>query len=128
MYKSGGGGTGTSSSDVFATPNEEFSQSPTEHQEPKTVALILPYAGSTRTMPQKIVAFKVRHLEMVMLQRTYDLKIDVKLGAITLDQFRPSDGPEVILNVIQTPTYDSYADYLFTVNYTNVSECGLNIS
>uniref|UniRef100_A0A182FL84 Vacuolar protein sorting-associated protein 13 n=1 Tax=Anopheles albimanus TaxID=7167 RepID=A0A182FL84_ANOAL len=119
MYKSGGGGTGTSSSDVFATPNEEFSQSPTEHQEPKTVALILPYAGSTRTMPQKIVAFKVRHLEMVMLQRTYDLKIDVKLGAITLDQFRPSDGPEVILNVIQTPTYDSYADYLFTVNYTN---------
>ncbi|XP_050092629.1 intermembrane lipid transfer protein Vps13 isoform X2 [Anopheles aquasalis] len=119
ICKSTGGGTGTSSSDVFATPTEEFSQSPLEHQEPKTVSLNLQYAGSTRTNAQKIMAFKVRYLEMVLVQRTYDLKVDVKLGAITLDQFRASDGPDVILNVIQTPTYDSDADYLFTVKYTN---------
>uniref|UniRef100_A0A2M4CVW7 Putative vacuolar protein n=1 Tax=Anopheles darlingi TaxID=43151 RepID=A0A2M4CVW7_ANODA len=119
ICKSGGGGTGTSSSDVFATPTEEFSQSPIEHQEPKPVALNLQYVGSTRSNPQKIMAFKVRHLEMVMVQRTYDLKVNVKLGAISLDQFRSNNGPEVILNVIQTPTYDSCDDYLFTVNYTN---------
>uniref|UniRef100_A0A182T9X8 Uncharacterized protein n=1 Tax=Anopheles maculatus TaxID=74869 RepID=A0A182T9X8_9DIPT len=116
-----GGGTGSSSSDVFATPTEEFSQSPVvEHdfQPQKSVAFSMPYS-SVGSNQRKIIAFKVKHLEMTMVQRTYDLKVALKLGAVTLDQFRWRNEQERVLNVIQTPKYDNNDDYLFTVHYNN---------
>ncbi|XP_055538544.1 intermembrane lipid transfer protein Vps13 isoform X2 [Wyeomyia smithii] len=111
-------GTGSSSSDVFATPTEEFSQSPLEQNlmQRKSVVFNVPYSN---TNSQKIMAFKVKQLEMNMVQRTYDLKVDLKLGAVTLDQFRTRNEQERVLNVIQTPKYDDNDDYLFTLNYTN---------
>lgn len=118
-----GGGTGSSSSDVFATPTEEFSQSPVEqdYHPHKSVAFNVPYGGSVGSNQRKIIAFKVKQLEMTMVQRTYDLKVALKLGAVTLDQFRWRNEQERVLNVIQTPKYDNNDDYLFTVNYSNVS-------
>uniref|UniRef100_A0A182NLZ6 Vacuolar protein sorting-associated protein 13 n=1 Tax=Anopheles dirus TaxID=7168 RepID=A0A182NLZ6_9DIPT len=120
IFKMTGGGTGSSSSDVFATPTEEFSQSPVEQDYPerKSVAFNMPYT-SVSTNQRKIIAFKAKHLEMTMVQRTYDLKVALKLGAITLDQFRWRNEQERMLNVIQTPKYDNNDDYLFTVNYSN---------
>ncbi|XP_058466266.1 intermembrane lipid transfer protein Vps13 isoform X2 [Malaya genurostris] len=111
-------GTGSSSSDVFATPTEEFSQSPLEHTltQRKSVAFNVPFLN---TNSRKIVAIKVKQLEMTMVQRTYDLKVALKLGAVTLDQFRIKNEQEKILNVIQTPKYDDNDDYLFTLSYTN---------
>ncbi|XP_053672745.1 intermembrane lipid transfer protein Vps13 [Anopheles nili] len=120
ICKMNGGGTGSSSSDVFATPTEEFSQSPVEQEFPpqKSVAFSMPYE-SVETNQRKIIAFKVKQLEMTMVQRTYDLKVALKLGAVTLDQFRWRNEQERILNVIQTPKYDNNDDYLFSVNYNN---------
>ncbi|XP_058837903.1 intermembrane lipid transfer protein Vps13 isoform X2 [Topomyia yanbarensis] len=111
-------GTGSSSSDVFATPTEEFCQSPLEQNlmQRKSVAFNVPFLN---TNSSKIVAIKVKQLEMTMVQRTYDLKVALKLGAVTLDQFRIKNDHENILNVIQTPKYDDNDDYLFTLNYTN---------
>ncbi|EAL40459.3 AGAP005082-PA [Anopheles gambiae str. PEST] len=121
IFKMNGGGTGSSSSDVFATPTEEFSQSPVEqdYHPHKSVAFNVPYGGSVGSNQRKIIAFKVKQLEMTMVQRTYDLKVALKLGAITLDQFRWRNEQERVLNVIQTPKYDNNDDYLFTVNYSN---------
>lgn len=84
----------------------------------KSVTFNVPF---TQVNSQKIVAFKVKQLEMNMVQRTYDLKVALKLGAVTLDQFRVRNEQENILNVIQTPKYEDNDDYLFTLNYTNVS-------
>uniref|UniRef100_A0A182VBQ3 Vacuolar protein sorting-associated protein 13 n=1 Tax=Anopheles merus TaxID=30066 RepID=A0A182VBQ3_ANOME len=121
IFKMNGGGTGSSSSDVFATPTEEFSQSPVEqdYHPHKSVAFNVPYGGSVGSNQRKIIAFKVKQLEMTMVQRTYDLKVALKLGAVTLDQFRWRNEQERVLNVIQTPKYDNNDDYLFTVNYSN---------
>uniref|UniRef100_A0A182TV09 Vacuolar protein sorting-associated protein 13 n=1 Tax=Anopheles melas TaxID=34690 RepID=A0A182TV09_9DIPT len=121
IFKMNGGGTGSSSSDVFATPSEEFSQSPVEqdYHPHKSVAFNVPYGGSVGSNQRKIIAFKVKQLEMTMVQRTYDLKVALKLGAVTLDQFRWRNEQERVLNVIQTPKYDNNDDYLFTVNYSN---------
>lgn len=113
-------GTGTSSSEVFTTPTEEFPQSPLDQtlMQRKSVTFNVPF---THVNSQKIVAFKVKQLEMNMVQRTYDLKVALKLGAVTLDQFRVRNEQENVLNVIQTPKYEDNDDYLFTLNYTNVS-------
>uniref|UniRef100_A0A182IQ42 Vacuolar protein sorting-associated protein 13 n=1 Tax=Anopheles atroparvus TaxID=41427 RepID=A0A182IQ42_ANOAO len=121
ICKMSGGGTGSSSSDVFATPTEEFSQSPVDQDfpQPKGVAFNLPCQGSGGANQRKIIACKVKHLEMTMVQRTYDLKVALKLGAVTLDQFRWRNEQERVLHVIQTPKYDNNDDYLFTVNYNN---------
>ncbi|XP_029725509.1 intermembrane lipid transfer protein Vps13 isoform X2 [Aedes albopictus] len=111
-------GTGTSSSEVFTTPTEEFPQSPLDQtlMQRKSVTFNVPF---THVNSQKIVAFKVKQLEMNMVQRTYDLKVALKLGAVTLDQFRVRNEQENVLNVIQTPKYEDNDDYLFTLNYTN---------
>ncbi|XP_052870380.1 intermembrane lipid transfer protein Vps13 [Anopheles cruzii] len=121
VCKSGGDGPLSSSSDIFTTPTEEFSQSPEEQLTPQTkiVAFDLPSIGATNENQQKIIAFKFKQLEMTMVQRTYDLKLALKLGAVTLDQFRWRNDKELILNVIQTPKYDCDDAYLFSVDYTN---------
>ncbi|XP_055620155.1 intermembrane lipid transfer protein Vps13 isoform X3 [Toxorhynchites rutilus septentrionalis] len=111
-------GTGSSSSDVFATPTEEFAQSPLEQAftPRKSVGFNVPFIN---TNSRKIMACKVKQLEVNMVQRTYDLKVALKLGAVTLDQFRVRNDQEHILNVIQTPKYDDNNDYLFMLNYTS---------
>ncbi|XP_039442815.1 intermembrane lipid transfer protein Vps13 isoform X7 [Culex pipiens pallens] len=112
-------GTGSSSSEAYATPTEEFPSSPLEQslaQPRKSVAFSMPFHSSDS---RKIMAFQVRQLELTMVQRTYDLKVALKLGAVTLDQFRVRNEQENILNVIQTPKYEDNDDYLFTLNYTN---------
>lgn len=105
---------------MFTTPTEEFPQSPLEQSllQRKSVTFNVPFEHANS---RKIVAFKVKQLEMNMVQRTYDLKVDLKLGAVTLDQFRVRNEQEKVLNVIQTPKYEDDDDYLFTLNYTNVS-------
>ncbi|XP_055612800.1 intermembrane lipid transfer protein Vps13-like, partial [Uranotaenia lowii] len=111
--------TGNSSSDEFATPTEEFDQLTLEQQllQPrKSVVFNVPFSSADS---RKIMSFKVKQLEMDMVQRTYDLKVNLKLGAITMDQFRVRNEQEKILHVIQTPKYGDNDDYLFTVQYTN---------
>lgn len=113
--------SGTSSSDEFATPIEEFSpvgeklmNLPTPSF--KSVGFDIPSTPEQK----KMLSIKVKQLEMNMAQMTYELKLALKLGAISFDQHRWRNESEKILNVINTPRYDSNFDYLFTLDYTNV--------
>ena len=110
--------TNTSSTDTFATPTGELAESPLDAEiAQKTVAFDVPYFVSSQT---KILACNVRQLEMTVVQRTYDLKVALKLGAVMLDQFRIKNEKEKVLNVINTPKYVDNDEFLFTVAYTNV--------
>lgn len=112
-----------SSSDEFGTPNEEFVDASNK------LAFVSPsYKSVTSEMPlaeiqdrEKMLCVKIKKLEMTAAQRTYELKVDLKLGAVSFDQFRMKNDQETMLQVINTPRYDSGFEYLFTLSYTNVS-------
>lgn len=114
--------SGASSSDEYATPTNEFS--PTERSSVinlptpsfKSVAFEMPSAE----VHQKMLSIKIKKLEMNMAQKTYELNVALKLGAIAFDQYRWRNEKEKVLNVINTPAYDNNTD-LFTLDYTNVS-------
>lgn len=112
-----------SSSDEFGTPSEEFVDAeckPLNFVSPsfKSVNFDLPINSEEKR--EKMLCIKVKKLEMTAAQRTYELKVDLKLGAVSFDQFRMKNEREQMLQVINTPRYDSGEDYLFTLSYTNV--------
>ena len=67
-----------------------------------------------------MLCMKVQKLELTAAQRTYELNVDLKLGAVSFDQYRMKNEKEQMLQVINTPRYHSGEDYLFTLSYTNV--------
>lgn len=111
------------SSDEFGTPSEDFvdAESKTTFMSPsyKSVTFDMPAASSADR--EKMLCVKVKKLEMTAAQRTYELKVDLKLGAVSFDQFRIKNEKEQMLQVIHTPRYDSGNEYLFLLSYTNVS-------
>ena len=115
-----------SSSDEFETPSEEFADDSNKlafvSPSYKSVNFEMPSAMQDR---EKMLCVKIKKLEMTAAQRTYELKVDLKLGAVSFDQFRMKNERETTLQVINTPRYDSGFEYLFTLSYTNVSNCYL---
>ena len=107
--------TGSSSTEEYATPTEDFSNTNLPTPSFKSVAFDVPSTYNRK----KMLTIKAKQLEMNMTQRTYDLKVDLKLGAVSFDHYRWRNEKEKIFNVINTPTYDNNFDYLFTLNYTN---------
>lgn len=111
------------SSDEFTTPSEEFvdAESRMNVVSPsfKSVTFDMP-AGSISDR-EKMLCVKIKKLEMTAAQRTYELKIDLKLGAVSFDQFRMKNEKETRVPVINTPRYETGFEYLFTLSYTNVS-------
>lgn len=111
-----------SSSDEFGTPSEEFVDA-----ESKQLNFVSPsFKSVTFDTPQvctqsreKMLCVKVKKLELTAAQRTYELKVGLKLGAVSFDQFRMRNEKENMLQVINTPRYDSGNEYLFILNYTN---------
>lgn len=111
-----------SSSDEFGTPSEEFADA-----ESKQLNFVSPsFKSVTFDVPQasmqnreKMLCVKVKKLEMTAAQRTYELKVDLKLGAVSFDQYRMKNEKENMLQVINTPRYDSGNEYLFILSYTN---------
>lgn len=112
------------SSDEFGTPSEEFVDA-----SDKNLSIISPsFKSISFDVPsianrEKMMCMKIKKLEMTAAQRTYELKVDVKLGAISFDQYRMKNEKEMMLQVINTPQYDSSFEHLFTLSYTNVSTC-----
>lgn len=110
-----------SSSDEFGTPSEEFADASCK------MAFVSPsFKSVTFDMPpasdrEKMLCIKVKKLELTAVQRTYEIKVDLKLGAVSFDQFRRKNEKEMMLQVINTPRYESGNEYLFTASYTNVS-------
>lgn len=112
----------SSSSDEFETPSEEF----TSDNDNKELNAVSSTAKSVQfDVPtgkigdrEKMLCVKVKKLEMTAAQRTYELKVDLKLGAVSFDHYRQETNKA--LQVINTPRYDSNFDYLFTLSYINV--------
>lgn len=112
-----------SSSDEFGTPtSEEFVDA-----ESKLTFVSPSFKSVTFDMPselrdrEKMLSIKIKKLELTAAQRTYEMKVDLKLGAVSLDHFRMKNEKEMMLQVINTPRYDSGFEYLFQLTYTNVS-------
>lgn len=112
-----------SSSDEFGTPSEEFNdgdnlQNIVSPSFKSVVNFDEPYSIGNR---EKMMCMKIKKLELSAAQRTYELKVDVKLGAVSFDQYRLKNEKESMLQVINTPRYDKSFEYLFELSYLNVS-------
>ena len=64
---------------------------------------------------------KIKKLEMTAAQKTYELVVDLNLGAVSFDQYRIKNDKEQMLHVINTPRYDEGNEDLFMLSYINVS-------
>lgn len=109
------------SSDEFGTPSEEFVDSKMSFVSPSFKSVTFDMPAHSISEREKMLCMKIKKLELTAAQRTYELKVDLKLGAVSFDQFRMKNEKETRLQVINTPRYDSGFEYLFTLSYTNVS-------
>lgn len=122
ICKSRGIQTDESSSDEFGTPLEEFVD---ERQIVSPSFKSVTFVESPSTVfgsCQKMMCMKVKKFEMTAAQKTYELNVNLKLGAISFDHYRVKNEKEMMLQVINTPCYDSDFEYLFQLSYTNVSK------
>lgn len=119
--------SGNSSSDEFETPSEEFVDASDKNIEIVSPSFRSVYFDVPSTAPianrQKMMCMKIKNFELIAAQRTYELKVDLKLGAVSFDQYRMRNEKEMMLQVINTPRYDTNLENLFTLCYTNVSNC-----
>lgn len=101
--------TPSSPDEVFSTPVED-------------VAALVPQSASD-VSKDLLLVLKVQAIEISMCQRTYDSKINLNLGGISMHQhFAPSASTSSIIKVISTPKFEaSSKDYLLKVEYLNTS-------
>lgn len=111
-----------SSSDEFETPSEEFAVSDDRQNViSPSFKSIVNFDTPSIADREKMMCIKVKKFEMIAVQRTYELKVDLKLGAVSFDQYRMKNEREDMLQVINTPRYDTSFEYLFALSYVNVS-------
>lgn len=115
------GDESSSSSDEFGTPAEEFASDERQVISPSFKSVNFEVPSSTGDNQQKMMCVKVKKFELTAAQKTYELNVDLKLGAISFDHFRVRNDNETRLQVIDTPRYDNNFEYLFTLAYTNVN-------
>lgn len=71
-----------------------------------------------------LIIMKVQAIELSMQQRTYDSKVNLNLGGVSLHQhFAHSlDESPVVIKIISTPKFESNSkDYLLKISYLNTS-------
>lgn len=107
-----------SPSDEFVTPTEEFQTSDSLSMSTVKQTFSDSIDGFEK---EKLLSFSVLQLEMSAVQRTYDMKVELKLGAIQLDQHRLKNGLEENINVINTPRFGD-TEYLFVLKYMNAKK------
>lgn len=106
-----------SPSDEFVTPTEEFTSDSLSMSTVKQT-----FSDSIDGFEkEKLISFSVLQLEMSAVQRTYDMKVELKLGAIQLDQHRRKNGIEENISVINTPRFGD-TEYLFVLKYMNAKK------
>lgn len=117
------------------SPKSEGVQSPSSVDEASTTEEFASATGTISTqgsvseletcgMPKQL-SFTVKQLEMAVTQRTYDLKVSMKLGAISMAQYHhPIDTPneQKKITMIETPRYAETNDYLLSLFYTNANK------
>lgn len=106
-----------SPSDEFVTPTEEFTAETLSISTVKQT-----FSDSVDGFEkEKLISFSVLQLEMSVEQRTYDMKVELKLGAIQLDQHRSKYGKDENISVINTPRFGD-TQYLFVLKYLNAKK------
>lgn len=70
-----------------------------------------------------LLVMKVQAIELFMRQRTFDSKVNLNLGGISLHQhFEYEDSAPTVIKIISTPKFEtSSRDYLLRVEYLNTS-------
>lgn len=108
------------SCETFATPQGEYSS---DRESIPTVALCEADDNlntATDATNSRTLSCKVKQVELNLVQKTYEMKVDIRLGAVSVNQYRKENDEEKVLDVISTPKYDSSSDYLFMLNYLSV--------
>lgn len=108
-----------SSSDEFGTPSEEFSDDSNTFVSPSRKSITFETPSSMLPNQEKILSIRIKKLEISCTQRTFDLKVDLKLGAVSFDHYRVKNEQKLILKVINTPGFESDLEYLLTLSYLN---------
>ncbi|XP_055686925.1 intermembrane lipid transfer protein Vps13 isoform X2 [Lutzomyia longipalpis] len=96
---------------TYETPAEEFIS---------VVSTPSDYRAHARK--RKIVTFKVMHIGASLVQRTYDLKVNLRLGGIAVVQFMYKNSTEREIDVISTPGFIDGSEYLLTIDYLNANK------
>ncbi|GAB0096265.1 Vacuolar protein sorting-associated protein 13 [Sergentomyia squamirostris] len=108
------GDSSLSTPSTYESPVEEFhsvlSATPSDTKE---------YISSGK---RKLITFKVMHIGASLVQRTYDLKVNLRLGGVSLVDYLYKNNVEKAINVISTPTYVNSSEYLLTIDYLNVNK------
>lgn len=101
-----------STTSTASTPDEVFST-------PVEDVAALPAAAER----DQLLVMKVQKIELFMRQRTYDSRVSLNLGGISLHQhFAPSLSTTSIIKIISTPKFEANSkDYLLQVEYLNTS-------
>lgn len=101
-----------STTSTASTPDEVFST-------PVEDVAALPAAAER----DQLLVMKVQAIELFMCQRTYDSRVSLNLGGISLHQhFAPSLSTSSIIKIISTPKFEANSkDYLLQVEYLNTS-------
>ena len=112
-----------SSADEFGTPKEEFldAQSTLNFVSPSFKSVTFDMPPMSLNDREKMMCMKIKKLEMTAAQKTYELVVDLNLGAVSFDQYRIKNDKEQMLHVINTPRYDEGNEDLFMLSYINVS-------
>lgn len=110
--------TDLSPSDEFVTPTEEFNVETLSISTVKQQTFSDSIDGFEK---EKLISFSVLQFEMSVEQRTYDMKVELKLGAIQLDQHRSQYGKDENICVINTPRFGD-TQYLFVLKYLNAKK------
>lgn len=105
-----------------STPEEVFT-TPVEDVAALTDAAAVERAVEPPKKNNLLLVMKVQSIELYMRQRTYDSKVDLNLGGISLHQhFSPSPSKSTVIKIISTPKFEaSSQEYLLKVAYLNTS-------
>ncbi|XP_037042887.1 vacuolar protein sorting-associated protein 13-like, partial [Bradysia coprophila] len=120
IYKSNKRDLDSTPTSQYRTPTEEFqddqSMSVASHR-----CSVMESVLNESNQELKL-SFQIKQLEMGLVQRTYDMKVSLKLGAIVMDEYQHVAGVEKTIRMIETPCYDDLSGYLFSLQYTNANK------
>lgn len=80
------------------------------------MSLVLVDKEYASSQPIEIASFKIKCLEVDMIQQTYNMKVNVRLKSVDMNQYIPKP-----INVITTPSSEKQNQYLINITYSQVS-------
>ncbi|XP_059615380.1 intermembrane lipid transfer protein Vps13 isoform X2 [Phlebotomus argentipes] len=109
---------------LFENHHESSMSTPSNYETPTADEFTSVLSTPVRSPGEKrkIISFKVMHIGASLLQRTYDMKVNLRLGGIALVHYMYSSNVEREIDVISTPGFINGSEYLLTIDYLNVNK------